>query len=100
MFKFFLLILFFSVGVPFVGDTLELSANPNWAKIKAKQEQIIALNFVENVTKINRANVKVFQILLYWSLNICTDLEILNPLNTLFHNFQTWTPMRVPRSVV
>lgn len=38
---------------------LGLASNPNWAKVKMKQESAIELNFVENVSKINRANVKV-----------------------------------------
>ena len=51
--------MFRSVGIPFVGDALGLASNPNWEKVKMKQEDVIALNFVENVSKINRANVKV-----------------------------------------
>ena len=49
----------FSVAVPFVGDNVGLNSNPNWEKVKMKQEESIALNLVENVFKLNRANAKV-----------------------------------------
>ena len=53
----------FSVAIPFSGDAINLGSNPNWSKVKAKQETLIQLNFVENVTKINRADGKVIDII-------------------------------------
>lgn len=45
--------------MPFVGDAVGLNANPNWEKVKAKQDDVITLNMVDSVFKLNRANAKV-----------------------------------------
>jgi len=56
-----------SVATPFSGDAVNLASNSNWSKVKAKQETLIQLNFVENVTKINRADGKEVEKLLILS---------------------------------